>query len=511
MKGLSPDVSDDVIEKLNEFWAEFNQFESKVEDEIHIISVRHFLFRIFIIFNYNMKALDSTKAKEYFDKKLPKFQKGGQYYLEENEQLLNHIAMWEDKMINKGEPCPTDFYQDIYETKISMSDEIWKKIFDIIKINKARNIHATIIDFPILEQNLNLLIDKLVDYSEDRIKDMSLMKYMVTGTIDKMVWWEISISGFIVAVGFENGLIKVFKCKIGTKHRSKPGAAQSVLSQSDKSARGYKSGYDLSRESVNKFIGHKESVFCISISHDEKLMISGSYDTSIRLWWIPKGECICVYRAHQAAVWDIKFFTYSNFFASGSADSLAKMWTVSKFEPVRIFAYHEVDVVKVEFVPKYKSLLTASIDFTMVIWNIVKGQKMIVIESIKAPIRSLIVTKNCRYLVTGNEYGNLCIFDLNFKCINILNIKHSNDKAIWSIDFDQYYKFLAVSDESNIITVYDFKELWKEATINPSSREREAPKHCIIHAVPASTNEDNIVYGLRYTHNNIIVGVIKAD
>jgi len=90
-------------------------------------------------------------------------------------------------MINKGEPCPTDFYQDIYETKISMSDEIWKKIFDIIKINKARNIHATIIDFPILEQNLNLLIDKLVDYSEDRIKDMSLMKYMVTGTIDKMV------------------------------------------------------------------------------------------------------------------------------------------------------------------------------------------------------------------------------------------------------------------------------------------------------------------------------------
>lgn len=215
------------------------------------------------------------------------------------------------------------------------------------------------------------------------------------------------------------------------------------------------------------------------------------------------------YKAHQGAVWDIKFFTFSNFFASGSADSLAKMWTVSKFEPVRIFAHHEVDVVKVEFVPKYKSLVTASIDFTMVIWNIIKGQKMIVIESIKAPIRSLIVTKNCRYLLTGNEYGNLCIFDLNFKCINILNIKHSKDKAIWSIDFDQYFNFLAVGDESNIITIYNFKELCKEATINPSSVEREAPDKCIIHKVAASQHEESIVYGVRYTHKNIIVAVVN--
>ena len=51
------------------------------------------------------------------------------------------------------------------------------------------------------------------------------------------------------------------------------------------------------------------------------------------------------------------------------------------------------------------------------------------------------------------------MFDLNFKCIKILNIKHSDHKAIWSIDFDQFYNFLAVGDESNIITVYNFREL----------------------------------------------------
>lgn len=386
-----------------------------------------------------------------------------------------------------------------------MNDDIWKTIFDIIKNNRARNIHATIIDFPILSQNLTLVMDKLLDYSDDRIMDMSLMKYMVSGTADKMICCEISLTGFIVAVGFEDGLIKVFKCKIGNPNKQKRQAEFDAPS-SERSVEQKES-----RENIDKLIGHQGAVYWLSISHDEKFLISGSYDSTIRLWWVPQGTCMVVYQAHQAAVWDIKFFTFSNFFASGSADSLAKMWTISKFEPVRIFAHHSVDVVKVEFVPKYKSLVTASTDFTMVIWNIYKGVKMIAIGPESSPIRSLIVTKNWRYLLTGDEYGNLWVYDLNFKCIKILNIKHSKDKAIWSIDFDQYYNFLAVGDESNIITVYNFKEIWKEATINPSEVERDAPEKWIIHKVPVSKSEDSIVYGLRYTHNNIIVAVIKAD
>lgn len=212
-----------------------------------------------------------------------------------------------------------------------------------------------------------------------------------------MICCEISLTGYIVAVGFEDGLIKIFKCKIGSNRTRRKNVQSQEMSKAESE----------NREHVDKLFGHRGAVYCLSITHDEKLLISGSHDSTIRLWSISEGYCLFTYKAHQAAVWDIKFFAFSNFFASGSADSLAKMWTVSKFEPVRIFTYHDVDVVKVEFVPKYKSLVTASLDFTMVIWNIVKGQKMIVIESMKSPIRSLIVTKNCRYLLTGNEYGNL--------------------------------------------------------------------------------------------------------
>lgn len=167
------------------------------------------------------------------------------------------------------------------------------------------------------------------------------------------------------------------------------------MSNSERSLQGCsKLEIEDTKERSENLVGHRGSVFCLSISGDEKLLISGSYDSNIRLWGLVDGKCIYIYKAHEGPIWDLKFFTFTSFFASASADCLAKMWTISKFEPVRIFTYHEADVVKVEFVSKYKSLVTASIDYKMVIWNIIKGERMIIINSIQSPIRSLVITKN---------------------------------------------------------------------------------------------------------------------
>jgi transcription initiation factor TFIID subunit 5 len=195
-----------------------------------------------------------------------------------------------------------------------------------------------------------------------------------------MICWDISLTGNIVAVGFESGLVRIFKSKIPTKPKAKEPTNRGAFDKS--SSTGKKVDDEQVKDKTESLYGHRGPVYCLSISHDEKFVISGSLDSNVRLWCLIDGIWLVVYKAHSAPVWDLKFFTYSNFFASCSADSLAKMWTISKFEPVRIFAHHEVDVIKVEFVPKYKSLVTASIDFTMVIWNIIKGQKMIVIETI---------------------------------------------------------------------------------------------------------------------------------
>jgi len=189
---------------------------------------------------------------------------------------INSLKAHQDQLIST-------VYSDIYEKIIDLENSKWHTIFEIVKDNKAKNIHATIIDFPILEQNLNLQTEKLLDYSKDRVDDMSLMKYMVHDTKDKIICSDISQTGQIVAIGFEDGLIKIFKHKISSSASGSKRTRGIVRSYSERSM-----GTDLKdedvKESTDNLIGHKGAVFCLSISDDEKLLISGSYDSNIRLW-----------------------------------------------------------------------------------------------------------------------------------------------------------------------------------------------------------------------------------
>ena len=109
------DRVDEIIIKITEFLTEYNEFEIKIEPIISQDSVKHFLFRIFIIFYYNIKALNFDKAKNFYEKKVTSFEAGGRYYLENNEPLLSHITDCENKSMTHRIHWPTDFYAEIYE------------------------------------------------------------------------------------------------------------------------------------------------------------------------------------------------------------------------------------------------------------------------------------------------------------------------------------------------------------------------------------------------------------
>jgi len=116
------------------------------------------------------------------------------------------------------------------------------------------------------------------------------MKYMVYDTKDKIICSDISQSGQIVAVGFEDGLIKIFKRKIISISSHRYRSRHLKRSQSERSMPGFPG--EENKEKCENLTGHKGSVFCLSISDDEKLLISGSYDSNIRLWCLVNGDCI---------------------------------------------------------------------------------------------------------------------------------------------------------------------------------------------------------------------------
>lgn len=86
--------------------------------------------------------------------------------------------------------------------------------------------------------------------------------------------------------------------------------------------------YPIPKTPKSKFLGHKSYVRALSWSYEHKdLLLSGSWDASIRLWDTNSGICLCVVNDHVADVYSLtshpdRPFTY----ISSSRDTTVRVW-----------------------------------------------------------------------------------------------------------------------------------------------------------------------------------------
>jgi WD40 repeat protein len=73
-------------------------------------------------------------------------------------------------------------------------------------------------------------------------------------------------------------------------------------------------------------------------------------------------------------------------------------------------------------------------------------------------VRSLKFSKAGNHLVTGNDYGEIVIFDI-VKGIPIEIIQTCQIKAVWSMDISWDDQMLAVGTEEGTIELYNFQKI----------------------------------------------------
>jgi WD40 repeat protein len=69
-------------------------------------------------------------------------------------------------------------------------------------------------------------------------------------------------------------------------------------------------------------------VSCLAVSPDGNYLISGSYDTNVKLWELSNGECIYTYTNHTDAVNAVAFHPDGTRFISGSSDKTIQVWEI---------------------------------------------------------------------------------------------------------------------------------------------------------------------------------------
>ena len=72
----------------------------------------------------------------------------------------------------------------------------------------------------------------------------------------------------------------------------------------------------------NVLVGHQSSVRCLEIKGD--IVVSGSYDTFARVWSISEGRCLQTLQGHFSQIYAIAFD--GNRVVTGSLDTNVRIW-----------------------------------------------------------------------------------------------------------------------------------------------------------------------------------------
>jgi WD40 repeat protein/serine/threonine protein kinase len=80
--------------------------------------------------------------------------------------------------------------------------------------------------------------------------------------------------------------------------------------------------------------GHRDRIFSIRFSPDQKMVVTGSWDSNLRLWDVETGKELAVLTGHKAALLNCAFSPDGRTLASKSDDRTIKFWNLATFREV---------------------------------------------------------------------------------------------------------------------------------------------------------------------------------
>ena len=153
--------------------------------------------------------------------------------------------------------------------------------------------------------------------------------------------------------------------------------------------------------------GHGGPVRALAISPDGTQAVSGSFDTSVIRWSLPKNAAEQVLRFHDGAV-NAAIFLRDGRIATSGEDARIAIWTPGEPRPSKVLQGHTAPVVALAISPDGTTLASGSWDHTARLWPLAGGAPR-VIEGHAQNVNGVAFAPDGRALITAGYDATLRI------------------------------------------------------------------------------------------------------
>lgn len=150
---------------------------------------------------------------------------------------------------------------------------------------------------------------------------------------------------------------------------------------------------------------HDALIYSLAVSPDGKMLASGSYDKTIKLWELPSMKFIKKLEGHTENVYCVTFNKDGTELASSAQDKTIRIWNVKDGKTVREMKGHTDIVDSIAYSPDNKYLASGSADKSVRLWNPADGKEAKKLGDHPGSVFAVAFSPDGKVLASGGSGG----------------------------------------------------------------------------------------------------------